>query len=105
MNIYELEKQATPGPWEVERDPGGGASGLFPTNILTGNSGLDEVASMIDRDEDAKLIAHCRNNMVPLLKAARRIVNLISDDESRYEAWKEEVEALSDACQKLEEVI
>lgn len=105
MNIYELDKQATPGPFITI--PQKHTDDICITQA--GDPPGNVVANVWFKDDpvgkaNAAMLAHCRNNMVPLLRAAQRIVNLISDDESRYEAWKEEVEELSDACSEAEKV-
>lgn len=102
MNIYELEKQATPGPFgfryksaEVVRkeaseeagydNDGGGSIGLIlvgPRKML----GPDVLAYMrINRDPkkdsrhraDAALLAHCRNHFMEALEALKQ----------EHEAW------------------
>ena len=65
MNIYELEKQATPGPWRKSR-------GEFPT-IVTGKHcighfyGTNESVCI-----DTRLAAHCRNNFMRALEALKK---------------------------------
>ena len=81
MNIYELEKQATPGPltnsgctilaptgWVSDRDPWVlGASETFHMASTDENHrGHDE------QEANAKLFVHCRNNFMQALEALKR---------------------------------
>ena len=63
MNIYELEKQATPGPWKVMEDR------IEGTYI----EGADRTMAFVSRAgfEDFKLVAHCRNNFLRALAALK----------------------------------
>lgn len=80
-SVHELEKQATPGPLRVNKDTGFWIHLYGPEDKLVAII-PDNDASM---ETNACLLAHCRNNTIPLLKAAQRIVNLVGDDKSRYE--------------------
>lgn len=68
MTIYDLEKQATPGPLEVV--------------CCTGGDGvrLREGLLCFDRDSpDAKLLIHCRNHFMEALEALKTAEDTISN--------------------------
>lgn len=75
MKFADLVKLSTPLPWEVARDPGGGYGSPWPSNILIGDAGQEEVASMIDNENDAKIAAHCCNNFPKALEALKAVAN------------------------------
>ena len=87
-------------PWILERDK---ASTL---SIYGGNDGktfIGEVWNEVDEpapweEANARLIAAAPE----LLAALQKLVNLISDDDSRYEAYKEEMEEATAAIAKAE---
>jgi len=68
MNIYELEKRATPGEIAVEK------IGTAPKVFFTLEDTLGyEIADICgDKAEyDARLLAHCRNNYIKALEALK----------------------------------
>ena len=68
MNIYELEKRATPGPCRVEHTYDDGVSG---SAIIIGQKCWQRFNTPHELDLDARLIAHCRNNCLRALWALK----------------------------------
>lgn len=106
MNIYELEKQTTPGPLAAK---GGcvGCRGLGGerTVAVTARSRATEV-----EDANERLIVHCRNNFMralQLLHEALPYVQFYDDHDHPYavEAAKIACEKLQNGIAELEEVI
>ena len=102
MNIYELEKQATPGPlqsWTCESTDDS-TIGLTPANPP------QEWCAYVEgyrHKEAAALLAHCRNNFMKALEALKKtygLANLWEGDDTERE-WAAEVEIL---IKELEEV-
>jgi len=78
MNIYELEKQATPGPWIPHRnghpdDPGGRG-----TNHIYSKQPYRIVSWSVANNADASLLSHCRNNFMKALEALKELRMLSS---------------------------
>ena len=92
MNVYELEKQATQGPFGYRYDSaaqaradhpgtdGGGSSGFIYAGESSWPLGRDWIAVMAinrdpkkdkQREADAALLAHCRNNFMKALEALK----------------------------------
>ena len=74
MNIYELEKQATPGPWSRCPHTVDGVLG-YPTGDHMGSRTVS-IGSCCNipisqRSENAALITHCRNNFMKALEALK----------------------------------
>ena len=92
MNFYKLEKIATQGPIRIERDPGGGVSGVFPTYVLTGNNDSVTVAYGVDSYADAQLLAHCRDNFAKALKQLK----WINDNTTQRGCYSELIAELED---------
>lgn len=69
MNIYDLEKQASPGPWFVQRR-NTRSYGNLPEVMSTPTQGITGVL-LHNGDVNAALIVHCRNNFVKALKFVR----------------------------------
>ena len=89
MNIYELEKQATPGPWEVGEEPDGSLhTARFLRQAVPFNKfgGKHRVTGSYEFEgsrtgthsgpwvgvEDARLAVHCRNNFMRALDWMKR---------------------------------
>lgn len=94
VNIYKLEKQATPGKWMV-----GASMGIHV------NDGKPYIAQFLNKRTDAeyqanaRLAAHWRNNFMRLLEALKMCVN-----SPRIMDTSSEVEKLSDLIAEMEEV-
>ena len=92
MNVYELEKQATQGPFGYRYDSaaqaradhpgtdGGGSSGFIYAGESSWPLGRDWIAVMAinrdpkkdkQREADTALLAHCRNNFMKALEALK----------------------------------
>ena len=85
MNIYELEKKATPGPlmwsragsfgrvsrWDIQRD-------TQTVACVYSITGLESDP----RKADAQLLAHCRNNFMKALEALKCVADCRSADEA-----------------------
>lgn len=65
MNIYELEKEATPGPWKVA------AGFTLETRQHRYIAQFDASESPHLAREDVILAAYCRNNFMRVLKALK----------------------------------
>lgn len=102
MNVYDLEEQATPGPWGhaagvVTCVDDGEHIGSFHTNTLA--KSLPEQHRM-NGPASAQYAAHCRNHFMEALKAYKRLVQsarnngcmfLFSEDHDAIIAKLEEV--------------
>jgi len=79
VNIYELEKQATPGPWSRCPHTIDGVLG-YPTGDPMGSRTVSIGSCcnipITQRSENAALIAHCRNNFMKALEALKRVASL-----------------------------
>jgi len=81
VNIYELEKQATPGPlqsWTCESTDDS-TIGLTPANPP------QEWCAYVEgyrHKEAAALLAHCRNNFMKALEALKCVADCRSADEA-----------------------
>jgi hypothetical protein len=95
MNIYELEKQATPGPYES----GNGWLGPSGTPMRTGSPHFVNGSHAFPHD--AKLLAHCRNNFMKALKGLHDLADTIQYQTSFENAAYKECIAL---IKELEEV-
>lgn len=60
MNIYELEKRATPAPWTVD-----GAKPSWPMDY--------EEFFTLQEQANALLASHCRNNFPKVLEALKQL--------------------------------
>lgn len=101
MNIYELEKQSTPGPlrvaaqytiWDADIET---AEGLHVAACTS--SPNRSVDSMLN---NAVLLVHCRNNFMRALEALKEI----NDPDMPSHEWKHWLAALPKLIAELEEV-
>ena len=74
MNIYNLEKQATPAPWTVDE-----AQPSWPMHDLE----HDGVWFTNLEESNAVLAAHCRNNFMKALEALKQLDTMCRED-SRF---------------------
>ena len=127
MNVYELEKKATPGPWVVQ----GGQDKRTSVDVtltartpvyrnpryvgrIYGQGALTNDCS--ERDSNAALIAHCRNHFIEALEAlkkAKDVIRLTGVCDCRHAYYPEDdvectscaiVRELRDLINKLETV-
>ena len=104
MNIYELEKQATPGPWAKERHTLDGVDVPHldgPMGSCCVSVGGNCNVPITQRSENALLIAHCRNNFMTALEALKNEVAIRFHDEDAKFYDKESLKIL---IKELEEV-
>ena len=66
MNVYELEKQATPGPWPMD------------ITVSVGEATGGTTCSESNCNE--RLSRHCRNNFLRALEAYKRLVQAARDN-------------------------
>jgi len=102
MNIYELEKQATPGPLSVTHRNWGEVSDLHRIDCVA-------VASAFCPDKnkaDAQLLAHCRNNFMRALEALKLELVEVEAYQARKRMFDQEIEDSIDAdYQRLKQLI
>ena len=84
MNIYELEKQATPGPYYYDTGlPGIGTVGAFiDTGVIDDNGNpIKRPVTVVctlgacggdNPAEDLRYLAHCRNHFMEALEALKK---------------------------------
>jgi hypothetical protein len=76
MNIYELEKQATRGPWSVNKHTVDSVLG-YPAECHMGTRSVSVGGGcnipIAERRPNARLIAHCRNHFMEALEALKAI--------------------------------
>ncbi|TXH19507.1 MAG: hypothetical protein E6R03_00400 [Hyphomicrobiaceae bacterium] len=113
--LKEVMKEATPGKVAVRKAAadgmtllwiaGHGRFALLDTMTFSRKGMLSEEGKK-EAEANAILLAHAFNIVVhhEIVKKARILINLICDDESRYEAWQEEVDALNEAVAAGEQV-
>ena len=107
MNIYEIEKRATPGPWMASEGWNIGER-LDHDVVTTCEEGGGEVVAEVLKDPcshqlasmiNAKLIAHCRNNFLRALEALKNCETKLHD-----EGFYLEADFLHGKIKELEEV-
>jgi hypothetical protein len=108
MNVYELEKQATPGRLTVDHDAGWW---LYLDQEDSANPrGQRVIAVFPDNSEEqvalVLLLAHCRNNFMKALEALRAVHSAIMFDEEARDRIDEEMNTpgLRELIEELEEV-
>lgn len=97
MNIHELEKLATPGPWIA-------VSGSRLPNWLMPDREMFGMPSSPETLANARLSAHCRNNFMKALEAlkeARESIWWLDDSMDEREIATDRLEEL---IKELEEV-
>jgi hypothetical protein len=101
VNVYELEKRATPGP-------------LIVTNDCCGYSALamtEQGESVFGGcgkrgDADVRLAAHCRNNFLKALEALKQQLDIgaFAGDRLPIKVWQAHAAKLRTLIAELEEV-
>lgn len=88
MTIYDLEKQATPMPWEVSKE----GDAWLPGEVFV--KGSKSIGCCWEQ-ADTELVAHCRNHFMEALKALKHDVDprwVCHSDECEANPTDEELE-------------
>ena len=103
MNVYELEKQATPEPWPLMENAADSDMAAF---VITDGMVrlMADPRHPSEARANAKLLAHCRNNFMRALEALKVMTQIVLQEYPLHDKRNRKARAVLDTITELEEV-